>query len=382
MILKPSIWVVFGTRPEAIKMLPLVKALRDKGDFDVTVCSTGQHKEMLHQVFDAFDMKPDIELDVMTPNQTLTTLTNNILTAMDSAFEKHGKPDRVLVHGDTTSAFACALAAFYRQVPVGHVEAGLRTFDISTPFPEEGNRQLVKVMSDAHFAPTPKAQENLVREGVQFPNVFITGNTVIDGLLWMKEIIAKSPDKKGDMADFIEKLLKQYDRYVLVTGHRRENHGGGFERICDGLEMLAEKYPSTAFIYPVHLNPNVVGPVKARLGHLDNIKLIEPQSYAPFVFLMSNASIILTDSGGVQEEAPSLNVPVLVMRDVTEREEAVTAGTVKLVGTNAKLIFEETSLLLDSEDARKMMTGKKNPYGDGKAAIKIAELLSILHNIK
>jgi UDP-N-acetylglucosamine 2-epimerase (non-hydrolysing) len=379
MIEKPSLWFVVGTRPEAIKILPIVHALRKDGHFDVKVCSTGQHREMLKQVLAAFDIKADIELDVMQQNQTLTTLTTNILLKFESAIAQHGKPDRIIVHGDTSSAFCSALAAFYNEIPVAHVEAGLRTLDLSSPFPEEGNRQLVKVIADMHFAPTMLASQNLVREGVPLDRIFITGNTVIDALLWMQQKINKTPDDAGKMAHFVEHL--GFSQYILVTGHRRESHGDGFQRICDALEFLANKYPETAIVYPVHMNPKVMGPVKDRLGHLKNVKLIAPQEYAPFVYLMSHAHIILTDSGGVQEEAPSLNVPVLVMRDTTERTEAIESGTVKLVGTQTQKIVDDVSSLMDSALERAAMTGVKNPYGDGDASERIVGILKKHYNL-
>lgn len=379
MVNKPTLWVVFGTRPEAIKMLPLVKSLRESDMFDVKICSTGQHKEMLLQVFDTFGMSPDISLDVMEPNQTLTTLSVNLLRKMEQAFVDYGLPERVLVHGDTSTAFAASLAAFYQGVPVSHVEAGLRTHDLTSPFPEEANRQLVKVISDSHFAPTPLCASNLKKENVSDDNIFVTGNTVIDGLLWMKEIIAENPSVIGDMKKTLDDVFSQYSDYILVTGHRRENHGGGFDRICEALSQLSARYPEKAIIYPVHLNPKVMGPVKEKLGHLNNVLLIEPQQYAPFVALMNNATLIMTDSGGVQEEAPSLGVPVLVMRDTTERQEAVEAGTVKLVGSDTDIIVKEAVALLDDAEYRKAMLSNENPYGDGNASQRITDALIQMH---
>lgn len=354
-----KISVIFGTRPEAIKLCPVVLALQKDPEFDCRVCVTGQHKEMLYQVLDVFGVKPDVDLELMRPNQTLGGLTSRAIAAIDEYLAAE-KPDIVMVQGDTTTVLAGALAAFYHHIPVAHVEAGLRTGNMLSPWPEEANRVLTTRLAKWHFCPTENNKVNLLKEGVNPADIYVTGNTVIDALMIAREKVPKTNDGKCR---------------VLITGHRRENFGEGFEHMCTAIKKLAEEFSDVEFIYPVHLNPNVQEPVKRILKGLDNVKLIEPQSYLPFVGLMNDAYLILTDSGGVQEEAPSLGKPVLVMRDTTERPEAVTAGTVKLVGTNAEDIYREAKKLLSDEVAYKQMAAATNPYGDGKAVERILEIL-------
>lgn len=382
---KINVWLVFGTRPEAIKMLPLVHAMQAHPDFHPVVCVTGQHKEMLDQALDLFGVVPDINLNVMRSGQSLPSLTAAILTSLSDSIlsppEGVPRPDRILVHGDTTTTLTGALAAFYNNIPIGHVEAGLRTYDLQSPFPEEANRQLTGVITDLHFPPTRRAEDSLLKEGVPRERLVTTGNTVIDALQWMSAKLDESPELAGGMVDLVNAIKTDYADYILVTGHRRESHGDGFVRICDALRTLASRYPDIAIVYPVHPNPNVIGPVKEALGDIKSVKLIEPQSYAPFVHLMRHAKLILTDSGGVQEEAPSLGVPVLVMREVTERQEAVDAGTVKLVGTDPKLIVDTCEHLLSNSNAYQKMSGLSNPYGDGKACKRILAAILRHHNI-
>ena len=354
-----KISVIFGTRPEAIKLCPVVLALRKSSEFDCKVCVTGQHKEMLYQVLDVFGVKPDVDLELMRPNQTLGGLTSRAIAAIDKYLAAE-KPDIVMVQGDTTTVLAGALAAFYHHIPVAHVEAGLRTGNMLSPWPEEANRVLTTRLAKWHFCPTENNKANLLKEGVNPDDIYVTGNTVIDALMIAREKVRKTNDGK---------------RRVLITGHRRENFGEGFEHMCTAIKKLAEEFSDVEFIYPVHLNPNVQEPVNRILKGLDNVKLIEPQSYLPFVGLMNDAYLILTDSGGVQEEAPSLGKPVLVMRDTTERPEAVTAGTVKLVGTNAEDIYREAKKLLSDEAVYKQMAAATNPYGDGRTVERIVEIL-------
>lgn len=375
---KISVWTVFGTRPEAIKMLPLVLKMKQDPRFDVTVCVTAQHREMLDSVMALFGVEADIDFDVMTHGQNLSGLSNKILTKMSEALAAPSKfnvpaPDRVLVHGDTTTSFMVALAAYYHQVPVGHVEAGLRTHNLYSPFPEEGNRQLTRVVADLHFAPTTDAMSNLANEGVDILDIEMTGNTVIDALYWMKEKIENEPSVVGKLQGLVSSWQEEYKNIVLITGHRRENHGEGFNNICSAIATLANKHKDTVFVYPVHPNPNVKNVVEEKLSSFSNVKLVEPMGYAPFVYMMMNSTLILTDSGGIQEEAPSLNVPVLVMREETERQEAVDAGTVRLVGSNAQTIVENVSVLLSNNEARLSMALTENPYGDGTASVKIME---------
>ncbi len=364
---------VFGTRPEAIKMAPVIKALEKSGRHQSVVCLTGQHRQMLDQMVNLFDLGVDYDLDIMEPNQTLSAITSKIIAELDKVIKKE-KPDWLLVQGDTTSCFAAALAAFYNQVKIGHIEAGLRTYNLHSPFPEEANRQLVSRIADLHFAPTDVSTSNLLKEGVTEDKVKVTGNTVIDALLWIKERINWCDSWKSKFSTAVEVFNRKHP-YVMITGHRRENHGQGFLNICEALKQLALKYPQWHFIYPVHLNPNVRKPVFDLLSDISNVHLLEPLDYEPFVFLLRNCRIVLTDSGGVQEEAPTLGKPVLVMRDTTERPEGVSAGTAKLVGTVVKSIVEEVSLLIDNPDEYQKMSKAINPYGDGMASGKIVACL-------
>jgi UDP-N-acetylglucosamine 2-epimerase (non-hydrolysing) len=364
---------VFGTRPEAIKMAPLVSALAQHAAIDARICVTAQHREMLDQVLQLFDLKPDFDLDVMRPKQDLTTLTAVILEGLKPVYESFN-PHIVLVHGDTTTTFAASLAALYQRIPVGHVEAGLRTGNLLSPWPEEANRKLTGTLAQLHFAPTPAARENLLRENVPLNQIVVTGNTVIDALLWVKaklDASATLSDQQRSRFPFLE----DERRVVLITGHRRENFGGGFERICAAIAELAVRYPDIDLIYPVHLNPNVREPVNRLLQGRPNVYLIEPQDYLPFVYLMQRSHIILTDSGGIQEEAPSLGKPVLVMRETTERPEAVQAGTVRLVGTDTGLIVDGVSRLLADDEDYLRMSVAHNPYGDGQACTRIVQCL-------
>ena len=375
-----KIMLVFGTRPEAIKMCPLVREFKKHpADFETIVCVTGQHREMLHQVLDIFDVKPDYDLAIMKEGQDLYDVTSRVLTGMRDVLDKE-KPDVVLVHGDTTTSMAAALAAFYRQIPVGHVEAGLRTNNIYSPWPEEMNRQITGRIATYDFSPTLLSRDNLLREGVDPQKITVTGNTVIDALQQVVLRIKNDPELQEKLAaDLVE---HGYDtsrnrRLVLITGHRRENFGEGFLNICRGIKDLSEKYPDVDFVYPMHLNPNVRRPIKEIFGEerKENLFFIEPLDYLDFVFLMEKSYLVLTDSGGIQEEAPGLGKPVLVMRDTTERPEAVEAGTVKLVGTNRDLIVGEVSALLDNENYYLSMSKAVNPYGDGQACERIVEIL-------
>lgn len=369
---------VFGTRPEAIKMAPLVQALGADERFESRVCVTGQHREMLDQVLDLFEITPDHDLNIMQPGQDLTDVTCAILGGLREILSEE-KPDIVLVHGDTATTFATSLAAYYQQIPVGHVEAGLRTGNLYSPWPEEANRKLTGALAKLHFAPTETSKNNLLAEGVKETNVIVTGNTVIDALLEVVEKLDHDHALQETMqAEF--SFLRPEARLVLITGHRRESFGGGFERICEAIAQVAKENPDVDLLYPVHLNPNVREPVHRLLDKLDNVHLIEPTDYLPFVYLMNRSSIILTDSGGIQEEAPSLGKPVLVMRDTTERPEAVDAGTVKLVGTDVAKIVMELSELLNSEAAYREMSFAHNPYGDGKACSRILDALLATHS--
>lgn len=368
-----KILTVFGTRPEAIKMAPLVHALQANPSFDARVCVTAQHRQMLDQVLELFAIQPDYDLNIMQPGQGLYEITANILKGIKPVLEEF-KPDVVLVHGDTTTTFATSLAAFYQQIAVGHVEAGLRTGNLYSPWPEEANRKLTGVMTRYHFAPTVGAQQNLLREAVTPEHITVTGNTVIDALLWVKQKIEQD-------AALLDQLASRYTfldpnkRLILVTGHRRESFGGGFERICAALAQIATQHKDVEILYPVHLNPNVQEPVTRLLKDINNIHLIEPQDYLPFVYLMMHSYLILTDSGGIQEEAPSLGKPVLVMRDTTERPEAVEAGTVQLVGTDTDRIVQTTHTLLTDNNAYQAMSMAHNPYGNGKACQRIVTTL-------
>ncbi|WP_313220658.1 non-hydrolyzing UDP-N-acetylglucosamine 2-epimerase [Pseudoxanthomonas mexicana] len=367
---KKKVMVVFGTRPEAIKMAPLVASLKASPDVETIVAVTAQHRQMLDQVLELFGIVPDEDLDVMQPGQTLAGLTAKILAGMTDVIAKHA-PDIVLVHGDTTTTFATSLAAFYNRTPIGHVEAGLRTGNLYSPWPEEANRKLTGSLTALHFAPTERSRDNLLAEGIAKDGIHVTGNTVIDALLAVVDKIRGKPDLERALASRFP-FLDPDKRLVLVTGHRRENFGSGFEQICQALKAIAER-GDTQVVYPVHLNPNVQEPVNRVLSGQSSVHLIEPQDYLPFVYLMSRAHLIVTDSGGVQEEAPSLGKPVLVMRDTTERPEAVDAGTVVLVGTDSARIVKEVSRLLDDDAAYERMSRSHNPYGDGKAAARIAE---------
>ncbi len=370
-----NILIVFGTRPEAIKMAPLVKEfLKHKNIFDTKVCVTAQHREMLDQVLDFFNIVPDFDLDLMKPNQNLYSLTGDIINGMKPVLEEF-KPDFVFVHGDTTTTMATSIASFYSGAKVCHVEAGLRTHNKWSPFPEEINRQVTGRIADYHFSPTQKSKENLLLENVKEELVLVTGNTVIDALLESVKIVDtisnSTIDSLKDNIDFSKEI-------ILVTGHRRENHGDGFLRITSALKEIAIRFPNVEIVYPVHLNPNVQKPVYEVLSGVENVKLIDPLAYEAFVWLMNKSKLIITDSGGVQEEAPSLGKPVLVMRDTTERPEAVDAGTVILVGTDKDKIVNEASKLLIDEDAYKQMSGLHNPYGDGKASARIVEFIKEL----
>ena len=379
-MVRKKVTVVFGTRPEAIKLCPVVLAMKGNPTFDCRVCLTGQHKEMLYQVLDVFGVKPDVDLALMRPNQSLSGLTARAISALDEYLEKE-RPDVVMVQGDTTTVLAGALSAFYHHIPVAHVEAGLRTWNMESPWPEEANRQLTTRLSKWHFCPTENNKKNLLQEGVPENDIFVTGNTVIDALHMARDMVVSAPPIVGGLpVVWFNPTFRESDispRMVLITGHRRENFGDGFEHICMAIKRLAEDFPETHFVYPVHLNPNVREPVNRILGRCcgKNVHLIEPQSYLPFVALMNRAYLILTDSGGVQEEAPSLGKPVLVMRDTTERPEAVTAGTVKLVGTDAEAIYREAKLLLTDSSAYAKMATAVNPYGDGAAVRRICDIL-------
>jgi len=360
---------IFGTRPEGIKLCPLILAMKEHSEFEPHVCVTAQHREMLDQVLEVFGVVPDVDLTLMQQNQSLSSLTSRAIVSIDKYLSDY-KPDMVIVQGDTTTTFCAALAAFYNRIPVGHVEAGLRTQNKFSPFPEEVNRVLTSRLVDLHFAPTQWAKDNLLREGVEENRVFVTGNTVIDALHIAVERIRKNPPAIPSLPSTLLNGDSQ-EPLVLITGHRRENFGEGFERICRAISELSEQFLDTAFVYPVHLNPNVRKPVFDILSGHRNIYLIEPLSYMPFVALMNRAKLLLTDSGGVQEEAPSLGKPVLVMRDTTERPEAVEMGTVKLVGTNTEIIVRNVSTLLTDAKAYAAMANAVNPYGDGKACARI-----------
>ncbi len=369
-----KVLTVFGTRPEAIKMAPLVHALANDERFDAKVCVTAQHREMLDQVLELFEITPEYDLDLMKAGQTLPEVTSRILLKLSPVL-KDFQPDVVLVHGDTATTFAASLAAYYEQIAVGHVEAGLRTGNIYSPWPEEGNRKLTGALTKFHFAPTEISKQNLLNENYSEEDIYVTGNTVIDALLLVKHQIENDSDLCSTLtAQF--PMLDEAKKLILVTGHRRESFGGGFERICESLAITAKAHPNCQILYPVHLNPNVQEPVNRILKNVHNVHLIEPQQYLPFVYLMNRAHIILTDSGGIQEEAPSLGKPVLVMRDTTERPEAVSSGTVKLVGTDVAKITIELDKLLTDDDAYNTMSFAHNPYGDGKACKRICDILA------
>lgn len=364
---------VFGTRPEAIKLGPIVKALQAEPDVELTVCTTGQHREMLKQVLDLFEITPDIDLALMTPGQTLTDITSRVLEKLSPLLAEQPL-DWLLVQGDTTTAFAAGLAAFYAKIPVAHVEAGLRSGDIYQPFPEEVNRKMVSAFAALHFAPTAETRDNLLKEGVDPAAIAVTGNSVIDALLHFQE---RLQNDRALSADFEQKFdfLDPTRRLILVTGHRRENFEGGIDRLCGALLELAGR-GDVQIVYPVHPNPNVRGPVGAKLAGRDGIHLLDPLDYLPFVYMMTRADIILTDSGGIQEEAPALGKPVLVTRETTERPEGVAAGTAKLVGTDQALIVAEANKLLDDQDAYQAMSRAHNPYGDGQTSKRIVDAIT------
>lgn len=370
-----KILAVFGTRPEAIKMAPLVHALAADNRFDSKVCVTAQHREMLDQVLDLFEIEPDFDLNIMKPGQTLNDVTTSILVGLKSVLESF-KPDVVLVHGDTATTFAAALAAYYQHIKVGHVEAGLRTGNIYSPWPEEANRRLTSAITNYHFAPTAGSKENLLKEGVAESDITVTGNTVIDALFWVRKKLQEDKSLAESLAEKFD-FLDGNKKLILVTGHRRESFGGGFKRICESLCQIATMWPEIQILYPVHLNPNVQEPVTRLLNNLDNVFLIDPQQYLAFFYLMDRSAIILTDSGGIQEEAPSLGKPVLVMRDTTERPEAVEAGTVRLVGTDKNVIVEQVNTLLSNTIEYEKIKSAHNPYGDGNAVRRIIEALCL-----
>jgi len=402
---KIKVLISFGTRPEGIKVAPVIKQIQKNTDkFELIVCSTGQHKEMLSQVIDFFELKPDIELNVMTQNQSLGMLSSKLIGNMEEVFQ-NTRPDIVLVQGDTTTAFLTAFIAFYQKIKVGHIEAGLRTYNKYSPFPEEINRQLVSRVADLHFVPTKEAYDNLINEGVEKDCIFLTGNTIVDAINWGINKINKNNKRniknknkntnkdeytyivKNNLAsesediNYLESLIGSDRKVILVTMHRRESFGEDIKNVCEALKFLSQKYKDIDIFYPVHLNPNVSNPVHEILGNIENIKLIKPLSYEPFLWLMNRSYFIITDSGGVQEEAPTLKKPVLVIRKFTERAESIRLGISKLVGTDKQNIINNASLLLDSEEEYKKMIAEKNPYGDGKASERIVSaILSYFKN--
>ncbi|NRA71094.1 MAG: UDP-N-acetylglucosamine 2-epimerase (non-hydrolyzing) [Gammaproteobacteria bacterium] len=368
-----KVLTVFGTRPEAIKMAPLALLLNQTQEIEHKLCVTAQHREMLDQVLNLFELTPDYDLDIMKAGQSLADITNRILSGLQQVLQEF-KPDVVLVHGDTTTTFSTSLAAFYQQIKIGHVEAGLRTGNLLSPWPEEANRKLTGVLANFHFCPTVMSEQNLLAEQVSPEYIHVTGNTVIDALLQVRDRLDNTPE----LQEAYQKQFSFLDRdkkLILVTGHRRESFGDGFERICKALKAIALAHPECEILYPVHLNPLVKEPVNRHLSDIDNVFLIEPQEYLPFVYLMNRCHIIITDSGGIQEEAPSLGKPVLVMRDTTERPEAVAAGTVKLVGTDGDVIVKEINTLLNDDKAYQAMSVAHNPYGDGQACQRIVAAL-------
>jgi UDP-N-acetylglucosamine 2-epimerase (non-hydrolysing) len=373
-----KVMLVFGTRPEAIKMAPLYHSLKADGDgINVRLCVTAQHRQMLDQVLDTFEIRPDIDLNLMRTGQDLNDVTSAVLLGMRGILASE-QPDVVLVHGDTTTAMATALACFYAGVPVGHVEAGLRTYNLNAPFPEEFNRQMVGKMAKWHFAPTEKSRANLLAENIAPDNILVTGNTVIDALHWVLERIEQDTEMRAELVALLGAQLAfdwHTEPFVLITGHRRENFGDGFHQICAALKELAVRFPDIHFVYPVHLNPNVRSPVNALLGGQGNVHLIEPLAYEPFVLLLKHCFLVLTDSGGIQEEAPSLGKPVLVMREVTERPEAVEAGTVALVGADYEKIVSSVATLIEDKAAYEQMARAHNPYGDGQACPRIVQFM-------
>lgn len=369
-----KILTVFGTRPEAIKMAPLVLALKNDNKFESKICVTAQHREMLDQVLELFEIIPDFDLNIMKPSQSLNEVTSNILLNLRFILQDY-KPDLVLVHGDTSTTFAATLAAYYEKIKVGHVEAGLRSGDLFSPWPEEANRKLTGAIADYHFTPTSKSKSNLLKEGINSKNITVTGNTVIDSLFFIKNKLDNNKSLITDLSNNFH-FLDSSKKLILVTGHRRENFGQGFENICSAIKELAQEFPDIQIIYPVHLNPHVQEPVNRVLNNLDNVFLIEPQQYLPFCYLMNRSYLIITDSGGIQEEAPSLGKPVLVMRDITERPEALNSGAIKLIGTNKDNIVQNVKILIMNNKEYKRMSVAKNPYGDGKASNKIIDFIS------
>lgn len=380
-----KVMLVFGTRPEAIKMAPLVKECqKHPHEIKTIVAVTGQHREMLDQVLKIFDIVPDYDLNIMKSGQDLYDVTSRVLLGMRDVLKQEA-PQLVLVHGDTTTSTAAALAAFYQQIPVGHIEAGLRTHNIYSPWPEEMNRQITGRIATYHFSPTALSQQNLIQEGIDSKQIEVTGNTVIDALQWVVDNIKQDATLNSQLSQQVKTLgydvsrLENGRRLVLITGHRRENFGDGFKNICQAIKMLSERFPQVDFVYPMHLNPNVRKPIHDTFGeslhNTGNLFFIEPLEYQPFVFLMEKSSVVLTDSGGIQEEAPGLGKPVLVMRNTTERPEAVEAGTVKLVGTNCNAIVNEMTTLLENKEAYLLMSRSNNPYGDGKACERIVEYI-------
>lgn len=373
-----KVMIVFGTRPEAIKMAPLIKELQKANhEIELSTCITAQHREMLDQVLQIFGIKPDIDLNIMKKNQDLSELTAEILIKMRNVL-KVEQPHLVLVHGDTTTTFATALACFYEQVKLGHVEAGLRTNNLSSPYPEEFNRQIVSKIAHLHFAPTQECKTNLLRENINEEAIFVTGNTVIDSLQWVIKSIEQDEETRAPALEELEELVGfdlTANNYILITGHRRENFGKGFEEICTAIAGLAKNFPNIHFVYPVHLNPNVQGPVYEKLGRSKNIHLIQPQNYINFSILLRHCKFVITDSGGLQEEAPSLGKPVLLMRETTERPEAINAGTVKLVGPDSSRIIENASELLTNNRIYEQMATSQNPFGNGDASVRICGVI-------
>lgn len=378
-----KVMIVFGTRPEAIKMAPICHLIKkDKFFLKPIICITAQHREMLDQVMKTFNLSADIDLNIMTKKQSLTSVSSLILVKMSEVLKKI-KPDLVLVHGDTTTAFITALSCFYNNIAIGHVEAGLRTNNIMNPYPEEFNRQIISKIANFHFAPTKSNIKNLLSEGIKKNQIILTGNTVIDSLHWMIKDIEKDKYKKDQIRKFLlKKISFEYDKnkFILITGHRRENFGSGFSNICKALKILAKKHSDIHFVYPLHMNPNVKIPVKKSLGNIKNIHIIKPLEYEPFICLLKNCYFVLTDSGGIQEEAPSLGKPVLVMREATERPEALKAGTVKVVGTDIKNIVDKSDELIKNKKIYNKMAEKNNPYGNGKSSIKIIEYIKRYFN--
>lgn len=374
---KKRILIVFGTRPEAIKMAPLVKELERETNFNVKVCVTAQHREMLDQVLKLFDIVPDYDLDLMKPGQNLFDITSEVLKGLRDVFLEYS-PDLVLVHGDTTTSFVASLASYYMQIPIGHVEAGLRTDNLYSPWPEEGNRQLTGRLAQLHFAPTETAKNNLLKEGIDESKIFVTGNTVIDSLLIIKNKLEEKSlnEELHNEIDRLGYVINQDKKIILVTGHRRENFGEGFINICKFLKKIAQNYSDFDIVYPVHLNPNVRKPVFELLNDVDNVYLLQPMEYLPFMYLMNKSFLVITDSGGIQEEAPSIGKPVLVMRDTTERPEAVEAGTVRLIGTDVQKCVAETKKIIEDVEEYNVMARSINPYGDGDAAKRISKIIS------